>query len=279
MLNRLARDGYVLLALAFLALRLFQVPPWDQSVDAYAYWSTAHGPMYDGQTAGAMGAYLYSPAFAQLLTPLTILPWPIFVTIWTAFNLAIVWWLLGRWSLPAMLFIPIPFEIVSGNVHLMYAAAIVLGFRVSATWALPILTKVTPGIGLVWFAVRREWRQLGLALGVTAVIVGVSFALDPALWRQWIDIVSASSSTPTTVGWYLPVSLLVRLPIAIAIAGVAGLTNRAWLLPIAVTLALPVLWLNSLAILAACVALSRVRVGQDAEARAFGFGALEAART
>ena len=45
------------------------------------------------------------------------------------------------------------------------------------------------------------------------------------------------------------------------------------------TLALPVLWLNSLAILAACVPLSRVRVGQDAEARAFGFGALEAART
>ena len=101
LLNRLARDGYVLLAAAFLALRLFQVPPWDQSVDAYAYWSTAHGPMYDGQTAGAMGAYLYSPAFAQLLTPLTILPWPLFVTIWTGINLAIVWWLLGRWSLPA----------------------------------------------------------------------------------------------------------------------------------------------------------------------------------
>ena len=279
MLNRLARDGYLLLSIAFLALRLFQVPPWDQSVDAYAYWSTAHGPMYGGQTAGAMGAYLYSPAFAQLLRPLTILPWPVFVTIWTGFNLAIVWWLLGRWSLPAMLFIPIPFEIVSGNVHLMYAAAIVLGFRASFTWALPILTKVTPGIGIAWFAVRREWRELGIALGVTGVIVGVSYALDPALWRQWIDVIAASSSTPTTVGWYLPVALVIRLPIAIAVAAVAGLTGRAWLLPIAVTLALPVLWLNSLAILAACVTLSRVRVGRDAEARAFGLGALEAART
>ena len=279
LLNRLARDGYILLALAFLALRLFQVPPWDQSVDAYAYWTTRGGELYDGQTAGAMGAYLYSPAFAQLIRPLTILPWPIFVTIWTAFNLAIVWWLLGRWSLPAMLFLPIPFEIVSGNVHLMYAAAIVLGFRASFTWALPILTKVTPGIGLAWFAVRREWRQLGLALGVTALIVAVSFALDPSLWRQWFDIIAASSSTPTTLGWYLPVSLIVRLPIAIVVAAVAGVTGRAWLLPVAVTLALPVLWLNSLAILAACVPLSRVRVGRDAEARAFGMGALEAART
>ena len=279
MLNRLARDGYVLLAVAFLLLRLLQVPPWDQSVDAYAYWSTAHGPMYDGQTAGAMGAYLYSPAFAQLIRPLTILPWPVFVTIWTGFNLAIVWWLLGRWSLPAMLFIPIPFEIVSGNVHLMYAAAIVLGFRASFTWALPILTKVTPGIGIAWFAVRREWRQLGLAVAVTGVIVAVSYALDPALWRQWIDVIAASSSTPTTVGWYLPVALVIRLPIAIAVAAVAGLTGRAWLLPVAVTLALPVLWLNSLAILAACVTLSKVRVGRDAEARAFGLGALEVART
>ena len=63
------------------------------------------------------------------------------------------------------------------------------------------------------------------------------------------------------------------------VAAVAGLTGRAWLLPIAVTLALPVLWLNSLAILAACVPLSRVRVGRDAEARAFGTGALEAAHS
>jgi hypothetical protein len=279
LLNRLARDGYVLLAVAFLALRLFQVPPWDQSVDAYAYWTTRDGVLYDGQTAGAMGAYLYSPAFAQLIRPLTILPWPVFVTIWTGFNLAIVWWLLGRWSLPAMLFIPIPFEIVSGNVHLMYAAAIVLGFRASFTWALPILTKVTPGIGLAWFAVRREWRQLGFALGATAAIVAVSYALDPAQWRQWIDVIAASSSTPTTVGWYLPVALVIRLPIAVVVAAVAGLTGRAWLLPVAVTLALPVLWLNALAILAACVPLSRVRVGRDAEARAFGMGALEAART
>ena len=36
---------------------------------------------------------------------------------------------------------------------------------------------------------------------------------------------------------------------------------------------------TEVAILAACVTLSKVRVGRDAEARAFGLGALEAART
>ena len=118
---------------------------------------------------------------------------------------------LGRWSLPAMLFLPIPFEIVSGNVHLIYAAAIVLGFRASFTWALPILTKVTPGIGLAWFAVRREWRQLGIALGVTALIVAVSFALDPSLWRQWFDIIAASLEHPGHPG-LVPPGLAHRSP-------------------------------------------------------------------
>ena len=77
-----------------------------------------------------------------------------------------------------MLFLPIPFEIVSGNVHLLYAAVIVAGFRLSAAWALPLLTKVTPGIGLVWFLVRREWRPLAVAFGVTVAVAAVSFVLD-----------------------------------------------------------------------------------------------------
>jgi hypothetical protein len=255
LLGRLARDGYLALAAAFLLLRLFQVPPWDQSVDAYAYWSTRDGSLYGAQTAGTIGAYLYSPAFAQLLAPLTWLPWPVFVTLWTALNLGVVWWLLGRWSLPSMLFLPIPFEIVSGNVHLLYAAAIVLGFRISATWALPVLTKVTPGVGMLWFAVRREWRPFAGALATCAVIAGISFVLDPAAWRSWIDILTTSSSTPHTVGWYLPISLLVRLPLAIGVVALAAWTDRRWLLPVGVVLAMPVLWLNSLAVLAACVPL------------------------
>ncbi len=45
------------------------------------------------------------------------------------------------------------------------AAAIALGFRYPATWAFVLLAKVTPGIGLLWFLVRREWRNLAIALG------------------------------------------------------------------------------------------------------------------
>ena len=264
-LSRLARDGFVILSVVFLALRLFQVPPWDQSVDAYAYWTTRDGDLYSSAGAGVLGAYVYSPAFAQLLRPLVLLPWPVFVTIWTAFNLGAVWWLLGRWSLPAMLFLPIPFEIVSGNVHLLYAVAIVVGFRASWTWGLPLITKVTPGIGVLWFAARRAWRPFLVSVGVTGAVVLVSLALDAQAWRQWVDVLSTSSSTPITVGWYLPVPLLYRLPVAGVVVILAAITERRWLLPVAVVLAMPVLWLNSLAVLAACVPLWNARAATAAD--------------
>jgi len=133
----------------------------------------------------------------------------------------------------------------------------VLGFRVSVTWGLPVLTKVTPGVGILWYAVRREWRALTWALGVTGAIVVISYLADPTAWRSWAGILTDSSSTPSTVGWYLPVALLYRLPVAVAVVAFAGWTDRRWLLPVAVTLAMPVLWLNSLAVLAACVPLAR----------------------
>ncbi len=267
--RRLARDSFLLLAGAFLLLRLLQVPPWDQSVDAYAYWTTRSGDLYGTGGAGAIGAYVYTPLFAQVMRPLVLLPWPVFVTLWTAINFAALWWLLGRWSLPALLFLPIPFEIISGNVHLLYAAAIVAGFRVSATWVLPLLTKITPGIGLLWFAARREWRSVGLAVAVVSALVLLSIALDGKAWRTWLDVLAGSSSTPVTLGWFLPITLVVRLPIAFVVMVVAASTDRRWLVPVAVTLAMPVVWLNSLAVLAACIPLRWPAI-ESAATRALG---------
>lgn len=262
MRDRLLRDGYFILAAVFVALRLFAIEPWADSVDAYAYWTTRSGDFYAAAATGQIGAYLYSPAFAQALAPLVILPLAFFTAFWTAINFAALWWLIGRWALPSMLFLPIPFEIISGNVHLLYAVAIVAGFRYSATWALMLLTKVTPGIGLLWFLVRREWRALVLALAFTAVIVVVSFVLDRAAWEQWIailraDLAGAGQGSLETTGWYLAVPLLPRLIFAALITVVAGLTDRRWLVPVAVVVALPVVWLNGLAVLVAVVPLWR----------------------
>jgi len=263
MRDRLLRDGFVVLSIVFVLLRLFWVRPWADSVDAYAYWTTRDGVFYDASTTGRIGAYLYSPAFAQLLAPITWLPLAVFTALWTALNCATLWFLVRRWALPSLLFLPISFEIVSGNVHLLYAAAIVLGFRWSATWALMFLTKVTPGIGVLWYAVRRQWRALAIALTVTAAIVAVTFALDPAAWRTWLDLIrqgasgtGAAGGELETVGWYLPVALGPRLVVAAVVVAVAAWRDWRWLLPVGVVLAMPVVWLNSLAVLAACVPLA-----------------------
>jgi len=225
-------------------------------VDAYAYWSTGSGNLYDGAT-GAMGSYLYSPAFAQVLTPISWLPWPVFNALWTAMNVALLYWLVGRWALLSLVFLPIPFEIISGNIHLTLAAVIVLAFRHPAAWAVAILTKVTPGVGLLWAVGRRDVRAILQATIATVTIAAVSFALAPDLWRAWIDLLTADAGRPlVTLGWYLPVPLLPRLAAAAALALWGGWTDRRWTVPVAMTLALPVVWLNSLAVLAALIPLT-----------------------
>ena len=59
--------------------------------------------------------------------------------------LATVAWLGGRWALVLLALPPVALELYHGNVHLLMAAAIALGFRYPWTWSFVILTKVTPG--------------------------------------------------------------------------------------------------------------------------------------
>jgi hypothetical protein len=255
---RLLRDGFIVLAAVFVGLRLLAVDPWIQSVDAWSYWSTRGGVEYVGDP-GAMGSYLYTPPFGQLLWPLIQLPWPVFCALWTAMLCAVYWLLVGRLALPLLLTIAIPFEIVSGNVHLLYAAAIVVGFRYPAAWALMLITKLTPGVGLVWFAVRREWAALAAAFGLTGAIVAISYIVSPGAWAEWFGLVTRSFGAQlVTTGPYVPIPFLVRLPVAVALVAWGGLTERRWTVPVAVTLALPVVWFNSLATLVALIPLLAV---------------------
>ena len=55
-----------------------------------------------------------------------------------------------------------------------------LGMRWPALWTLPLLTKPSMGLGLLWFLVRREWRSFAIAVIPAAVIAAVSFVAEPA---------------------------------------------------------------------------------------------------
>jgi hypothetical protein len=249
---------YLALAAAFIGLRLFNVPPWDQSVDAYAYWQPLNGDSpYAGAAVGLEGSYLYSPAFKLLMLPFSLLPWPVFNALWTTLNIALLRAVAGPLALPLLLFVPVPFEIVSGNVHLLLAAVAAWGLTRPALWAIPLLTKVSPGIGVLWHAVRGEWRPLGLALGVTAVLAAVSFLLVPGWWSDWLSVLGGESVPANTPGWFVPVAPWVRLPAAAVLLAWGARTGRRWTIPVAMVLAMPVIWLNSLAVLVAVVPLVR----------------------
>lgn len=259
-IGRLAVPAYLVVLAVFVSMRILAIPPWTlPAFDVYAYWAAGAGFDYSTAHQGTTGAFLYSPAFAQLIAPLTRLGWPAFAGLWTGLVAVPLAWLAGRYAI-ALLLVPLVFlSVACGQLDILYAVVAVAGLRWPALWALPLLTKVTPGVGLVWFVVRREWRSLGWALGATAAIAAVSALLDPAAWRGWIALL-VRMEFPSFGGglMFLPIPLFVRLPFAIALVAWGASRNRPWVLPVAMCLALPTVWLNSPTILIALLPLAAV---------------------
>lgn len=249
--GRPVRDGLIIVGLGRAAYYFFVqgIQPWTFiGVDARAYWQVDLAHPYVGSGVGDISTYLYSPAFAQLTAPLSTLPFPVFDGLWTVLLLVVCVWLVRPWPWAAlMLFLPISYELFVGNVHFLIAAAIVVGFRAPVTWAFPILTKVTPGLGLLWFAARREWRALALAVGGTAAISAVSFVLAPSAWSDWTAFLLASPGRSEL--------LVPRTIISALLVAFGAVTGRRWLVPVAVWFALPVVWINSWVILLAVIRL------------------------
>ncbi len=249
--RRAFRDALILIGLAraFVYFVVQGIHPWTfAGIDARAYWRVDLAHPYAQSGVGEYSTYLYSPAFAQVLSPSYILPFEAFYVVWTLASIAVLWWLVRPWPWALLiLFLPWTYELFVGQVHLFIAAAIVLGFRWPAVWAFNLLTKVAPGVGLLWFLVRREWRPLGIALVSTGVIALASFLLAPTAWLDWYRFLAGSTGSGEL--------LYPRIAAAAAIVVVGALTDRRWVIPVAVTLALPVVWVESYVILLAIVRL------------------------
>ena len=227
--------------------------------------STRCTPTRDWTTTGA---YVYSPAFLQLIAPLKALPWVAFLGVWTAILLVAVRYLTGP-RLFAIGVLLAAAELAGGNISLLLAVAIVVGFRWPAVWALILLTKVSPGIGLLWFAVRREWRNLGIALGATAAVIAVSAVIMPGAWLEWLNVLtSIAGRDPTWAA--VPIPFIVRLPFAVAVVVWGALTDRRWTVPVACMLALPALWYGGLTMLLAVIILRQPDLGRPVRERAQG---------
>jgi len=252
--------------------------PW-LGYDAHAYWAVRPWSPYtfDG-SPDQYNAFRYSPAAAQVFSIVHVLPWPVFALLWFALLAALVVWLARGWTLAVLAFIPIPWDIYFGNIDVLLAAAIIAGFRYPATWSIVLLTKGTPGVGLLWFAVRREWRQLAIALGVTAAIAGVSFLAAPGLWFEWPQAILGVAHRPG-----VPIVAL-RVGAAALLIAWGARTDRRWTVVVGATLALGWLDIKTSALLVGLAAFlpplhqDPIRAAFPVEARGGGYGRARAAR-
>jgi hypothetical protein len=257
--QRALRDGAIVAGLLFLGYLCLVVAPSTKTVgfDALSYWIYSIDDPYK-ITHGTMGSFVYSPVAARLFQLDSLLPFWQFLWLWEALLLGTVLWLGGRrWWLALLAFPPVALELYHGNIHLLIAAAIALGFRYPAAWSFVLLTKVTPGVGLLWFAVRREWRSLGIAVGVTAFLVALSMAVDSRLWFEWWEKELLVSLRQPPNQPQIAIPLVVRLGISAAIVMAGARTDRKWAVPVAAAISMPVLWVAALSVLAAIPALQR----------------------
>ncbi|WP_427017669.1 glycosyltransferase family 87 protein [Pseudarthrobacter sp. P1] len=182
---------------------------------------------------------MYSPAFVAVIKPLALLPWPLFCAAWLGIEAAVLFWLVrplrARWAIPvALLCLP---ELVVGNIYILLAATAVLGMRRPAAWSFGILTKITTGVGLLWFGSRGDWKRLLQGIGKTVLIIAVFYAVDPAAWSAWVQFLFDNrNATPDS-----RVSFVVRCLIAVALVVVGARKQWAFLVAPAMVLALRVL--------------------------------------
>jgi Glycosyltransferase family 87 len=264
---RAVRHGLWVAGVMMLLVAAAVVATGSVGLDAHAYWAAWRNHLYSA-VPEQRDAYLYSPAFAEAIWPLTLLPWPLFCTIWIGAVTVVYLWLLApldlRWRIPLLMLCAD--DIATGNVWSFFALVLVVGFRFPAVWAFPLLTKVTPVVGPLWFFIHRDWRALAIALGTTSVVAGISFAAAPTLWEHWVSLLVRPESFQNPARGslrplvYLPtsVSLGVGLPVAIAITAAAARTKRLWLLPVAMVFAEPVFTSNALVMLAAIPRLAAI---------------------
>lgn len=225
------RGRYIALGLGLgwaVAILIFYTRTRGLPVDALCYHNMDPVQPYNPERC-----FLYSPPIAQAMLVIQgVVPFEVFYTTLRVLEMMALALMAGPAIGPALLIPAVVIEINAANVNLLLVGAVLLGFRYPWTWAFVVLTKFTPGIGLLWFAVRREWRHLAIAVGTTAAIAAISFVISPGLW---VDYIRALAGAPDESAF----KIWMRAPIAIALVVWGARTNRRWTVVVAVFLAMP----------------------------------------
>ncbi len=219
--------------------------------DAENYWNLDLADPYRNRWAAAE-SFVYSPAFGQLLYPFTLLPFEVFYRLLLAVNLLCLAYLIGPLFGAVALLLPfVQSELTTGQIHLPLGVMCVAMLRHPSWWAFGSLTKVTPGLTILWFAGRREWRKVATAIAATLVIVVVSFATWPSAWTDWFALLAESSTRTVSNFTVSDWPVVFRLPIGAGLMVMAAWRNRAAAIPLIVCFSLPAIWVGSLVLVLA----------------------------
>ena len=225
--------------------------------DLYAFYTVNPADPYLPAEPGlqGQGAFRYTPPLAMLMAPLALFPWPVVVTGWLGLQLLALWYVGRGWALALVVFPPVWADMAWGNIGIFIAAMIIAGFRNPEVWTFAILTKVTPGVGALWFLYRQEWHallRLGIVLG-SALIVSIAVQ-GLGVWEAWLNMIRTSVED---AGYgAMPIPLLPRVAAAAALLLWGAMRPARWTVVVATTLAMPVLWPIAFAPLIAWVGLA-----------------------
>ena len=234
---RAVRDGLSILGLIALVWTVLYAHPDD----VHAYWSFSAADPY-GSNIGGANAFLYSPVAALIALPFHALPFAAVRLLLAAADVACLVYLAGPWALAVLALPPVFADVAAGNIHILLGTAIALGFSYPGMWAFVLLTKVTPGVGVLWFLVRREWRSLVIALGVTGGLAIASALLVPGWWPAWIATLGASTHSAVTAPVLTSAPLALRMAASAVLVSWGAWTGRRWTVPLAAMVALPAVW-------------------------------------
>ena len=248
--------GYLLLVEALIGHGIYSAGG-EGAGDAFAYYRAGEhvrtgAPVY-GVAVGGYAAYLYPPVLAQIMAPLSLLPFPVFVWGWRLVQLACLRSITGSWTwtgLALLLWPPLLSEIDACNVHLFIAAAVAMAIRSDGRAVVPVALTKFASLAAVPLALVSDRRGLAFGTVLAVVIVAISFALSPSLWIDYLQFLPQVPRLDTAgynIGRDVP--LLPRF----AVAGLLALAAMRWrrLAAVSATLALPVIWFHGLSVLVA----------------------------
>jgi alpha-1,2-mannosyltransferase len=216
----------------------------DPTINIYQ-WSLVQ------QTAAChpIGPYLYPPVLAIALIPLTLLPCDVAFRVWIVLTGALIagslvlcqeLWPLSRRGFTVLCAatlcsFPLWMGLWYGQIHVLLLFGLLLalwylrrGRQVWAGVAVAAITSVMliPGLFLVYFALRRQWRALlGAAVGGAVLLLGMLAVVGWRGVRNWASNIligaSANSDHPSNASlvhllpWTAPVIVLVYVVVVL----------------------------------------------------------------